>query len=464
MFDQKTICAITTAHGTGAIATIRLSGENAIAIVDKVFKSPKKGKLLKDQPANTLHYGSIYCHSELIDDVIIALFLAPHSYTGEDVAEISCHGSIYIQQKILELLITYGARMARPGEFTQRAYLNGKMDLSQAEAVADLIASETSSAHAVAMKQIKGGISQEIKILRDKLLSFISLVELELDFSEEDVEFVNRDSLLQLITEIHRVISNLKNSFKYGNAIKYGIPVSIIGDANVGKSTLLNHLLKEERAIVSEIAGTTRDSIEDVVTIEGIQFRFIDTAGIRSTTDAIENLGIERTFSKIDQATIVLILLDATSNQNEEFFQISQIWEKIHLKETVVLINKIDIAPDQNIKKLEQLASNMELPSICISAKNQLNTALLINFLLQTVRNEGLSEKDVIITNMRHFEAFSNADKAILRVIKGLEQRISGDFISQDIRECLYYMGEITGEITSDEVLGNIFKNFCIGK
>jgi tRNA modification GTPase len=464
VIDQKTICAITTAPGTGAIATIRLSGTEAIKIIDQVYKSPGKDKTIANQPANTLHYGSIIDHSQVVDEVIVALFKAPHSYTGEDVIEISCHGSVYIQQRVLQLLINCGARMAKPGEFTQRAYLNGKMDLSQAEAVADLIASETAAAHSVALKQMKGGISDEIKQLRSQLLSFISLIELELDFSEEDVEFVNRDSLLQLISDIHRVISNLINSFQYGNAIKNGIPVAIIGDANVGKSTLLNLLLKEERAIVSEIAGTTRDSIEDVVTIDGIQFRFIDTAGIRSTTDTIENMGIERTFAKIEQAGIVLILVDATNPGKVDLFSQHSIIEKVGSKACAIIINKIDIAPEETIGQLESIAAEMGLPSIAISAKKQLNTGLLTDFLIKSVHQEGFSENDVIITNMRHFEALSNADAAVTRVIEGLKQGISGDFLSQDIRECLHYMGEITGEITTDEVLGNIFKNFCIGK
>jgi tRNA modification GTPase len=464
VIDQKTICAITTAPGTGAIASVRLSGNEAIAIIDRVFKSKKEGKSLMNQYANTLHFGSIIDHSDIIDEVIVALFKAPHSYTGEDVAEIYCHGSVYIQQKILHLLIESGARMAKPGEFTQRAYLNGKMDLSQAEAVADLIASETAASHSVAMKQMKGGITSEIKQLREKLLSFISLIELELDFSEEDVEFVNRDSLLQLIEDIHRVINGLKDSFRYGNAIKNGIPVAIIGDANVGKSTLLNLLLREERALVSEIAGTTRDSIEDVVTIDGIHFRFIDTAGIRSTSDTIENLGIERTFAKIDQAGIVLILLDASDPRSIEFFHKNQINDKIHSKEALVVINKMDIATKENISALETQSEELGLPSIIVSAKKQLNTGQLTDFLLKCVHREVLSENNVIITNMRHFEALSKADEAVIRVIEGLNHQISEDFLSQDIRECLHYMGEITGEITTDEVLGNIFKNFCIGK
>lgn len=464
MIDQNTICAIATAPGMGAIATIRLSGKEALSIADSVFQSVIKSKKIADQAANTLHFGQIVDHSEIIDDVVLALFKAPRSFTGEDVVEISCHGSVFIQQQILQLLLANGARMAKAGEFTQRAFLNGKMDLSQAEAVADLIASETSAAHKIALKQMKGGISQEIKNLRSKLLTFITLIELELDFSEEDVEFANRDSLLQLTTDISLLISNLLKSFQYGNAIKNGIPVAIIGQANVGKSTLLNLLLKEERAIVSDIAGTTRDSIEDVVVIDGIQFRFIDTAGIRSTNDTVESLGIERTFSKIDQAGIVLVLVDATNLSSEEFFENEKVKSKISSKNSVMIINKIDIAPEANVEKMKQIACELGMDAIAISAKKHINISQLVDFLVKSVHQTGISENDVIITNIRHFEALSNANEAINRVVAGLKEHISGDFLSQDIRECLHYMGEITGEITTDEVLGNIFKNFCIGK
>lgn len=464
MIDQQTICAITTAPGTGAIATIRLSGENAIAIADQIFKSPQEGKILFDQKANTVHFGSINDHSELVDEVVVALFRAPHSYSGEDIVEISCHGSIYIQQQILQLLIKNGARLARPGEFTQRAFLNGKMDLSQAEAVADLIASQSAAAHSIALKQMKGGISDEIKSLRNELLTFTSLIELELDFSEEDVEFANRDQLLQLIITINQLINKLADSFQYGNAIKNGIPVAIIGAANVGKSTLLNFLLNEERAIVSEIAGTTRDSIEDVVTIEGIQFRFIDTAGIRVTYDTIEALGIERTFKKISQASIVLVMVDATTPLSDDFFLKNQIKEKIKAKDCALIINKIDIASEKNIEKLKTSARHLGLPSFPVSAKKSLNTNELIQFLLKSVRKNKYTDSDVIITNVRHFEALVKAGESILRVIEGLKSGISGDFLAQDIRECLHYLGEITGEISTEEVLGNIFKNFCIGK
>jgi len=464
MYDQNTICAVATAPGMGAIATIRLSGSDAIGITDRLFKSPKDGKTLRSQPANTLHFGQIIDQSELVDEVVIALFRAPHSFTGEDVIEISCHGSSYIQQRILMLLIKEGARMARPGEYTQRAFLNGKMDLSQAEAVADLIASQSASAHALAMKQMKGGISNELKLLRNDLLSFISLIELELDFSEEDVEFANRDSLLQLVHNINHLINSLVDSFQYGNAIKNGIPVAIIGAANVGKSTLLNFLLREERAIVSEIAGTTRDTIEDVVTIEGIQFRFIDTAGIRSTTDSIESMGIERTFAKIDQANIVLILLDATDLASCNFFLENEIHDRVLSKECAIIINKIDLATNDDLEKIAEAAKGFGFPLLPISVKRNIQTDILVEFLLKSVHKEKVPENGVIVSNVRHYEALMKANEAIVRVMEGLDHGISGDFISQDIRECLYYLGEITGEISTDEVLGNIFKNFCIGK
>ena len=464
MIDQKTICAISTSPGMGAIAVIRLSGSDAISITDQVFKSVREGKKLANQKANTVHFGSLVNCENVVDEVVVSIFRAPHSFTGEDTVEISCHGSVYIQQTILQLLIEHGARLALPGEYTQRAFLNGKMDLSQAEAVADLISSSSSSAHAVAIKQMKGGISNEISHLRNELLTFTSLIELELDFSEEDVEFVNRDSLLHLVKGINRIISSLVNSFQYGNAIKNGIPVAIVGDTNVGKSTLLNILLKEERAIVSDIAGTTRDVIEDVITLEGIQFRFIDTAGIRSTDDAIENMGIERSFDKIKQAQIVLVLFDSSMQITAVESFISKIKDQLVDKNVILIFNKTDKVEQKKTEELECLANLFGMAFISISAKKHLNIDLLEKELLQIVNNMHNTEEDVVITNMRHFEALVAAKQAVERVIVGLEQHISGDFLSQDIRECLYYLGSITGEISNDEVLGNIFKNFCIGK
>ncbi len=464
MIDQKTICAISTSSGMGAIAVIRLSGCEAICITDQVFKSIKEGKKLADQKANTVHFGSIINGENIIDEVVVAIFKAPHSFTGEDTVEISCHGSLLIQQSILKLLLQYGARLANPGEFTQRAFLNGKMDLSQAEAVADLIAANSAVAHDVAIKQMRGGVSNQIKELRGKLLTFTSLVELELDFSEEDVEFANRKELLDLTLHINNVISKLVDSFAYGNAIKNGIPVAIIGDANVGKSTLLNALLNEEKAIVSEIAGTTRDVIEDVVIIQGIQFRFIDTAGIRHTDDTIENLGIERTFAKLEQAEIALTLVDPTRSFTDIVKFLTGMGDKLHTKKSALVINKIDIADENVVEELVQMGKAMEFPTFLISAKKDLHIEDLTNFLVDSVLQKDFNENDVIITSLRHYESLSNANKAIERVIEGLNSGISGDFISQDIRECLYFLGEITGEISTDEVLGNIFKNFCIGK
>ncbi len=464
MIDQHTICAISTAPGSGAIAVVRLSGNEAIAITDHIFHSVKPGKKLAGQKANTLHFGTVRDGETIIDEVVVALFKAPHSFTGEEIVEISCHGSVYIQQTILQLLLQNGARMAQPGEFTRRAFLNGKMDLAQAEAVADVISASSEAAHHVAINQMRGGISTEIKTLRDQLLHFTSMVELELDFSEEDVEFANREQLLNLTLEIDSLIEKLAGSFKYGNAIKNGIPVAIAGDANVGKSTLLNALLNDERAIVSEIAGTTRDVIEDVVIIEGIQFRFIDTAGIRTTTDHIETLGIERTFQKIEQAEIVLTIIDATRPFNDIIIFLTRMSEKLHTKKSVLIINKTDKADNATIEELTQMGEAMEFPVIPISALEKLNIEKLTTFLTQSVQSNGYNENDTIITNLRHYESLTHAGEAIKRVIEGLNAGISGDFLSQDIRECLHYLGEITGEISTDEVLGNIFKNFCIGK
>lgn len=464
MIDQLTICAISTSPGMGAIAVIRLSGTEAIQITDKVFQSRTVGKRLTDQKPNTLHYGSIVDGEKVIDEVVVAIFKAPHSFTGEDTVEISCHGSVFIQQTLLQLLVVNGARLAKPGEFTQRAFLNGKMDLSQAEAVADLISASSKAAHGVALNQMRGGVSSEIKSLRGQLLTFTSLVELELDFSEEDVEFANRKELLQLTVGIHQLINKLAQTFQYGNALKNGIPVAIIGDANVGKSTLLNTLLNEERAIVSDIAGTTRDVIEDVVIIDGIQFRFIDTAGIRATTDTIETIGIERTYGKIEQAEIVLTLIDASRPFNEIIMFLTSMSEKLHQKKSALVINKIDLALPEIVEELQSMGKEMGLPTLSIAAKSNHNVDQLISFLLTSVKTDGYSENDVIITNVRHYESLTSAGKAIERVIEGLNSGISGDFLSQDIRECLYYLGEITGEISTDEVLGNIFKHFCIGK
>ena len=464
MLDQLTICAIATSPGMGAIATIRLSGEKALEIADSVFQSPKSGKKLADQNPNTLHFGSIADGNELIDEVVVSIFRAPHSFTGEDVVEITCHGSVYIQQRILQLLITKGARMALPGEFTQRAFLNGKMDLSQAEAVADLIASTNRAAQKVAINQMRGGFSSELTSLRGELLHFIAMIELELDFSEEDVEFADRDQLKKLVSKIESILRKLKDSFQLGNVIKNGIPVAIIGETNVGKSTLLNALLNEEKAIVSDIHGTTRDVIEDVVNIHGTAFRFFDTAGIRETTDQIETLGIERSYSKFDLATVVILVVDTLNDFNTVSERITKIRKRIKDQHLIIAANKSDIGRAETIEELRKLSLKTNEKLVFIAAKQKTNLDELIQEMQHAVSLDSISEDAVIVTNVRHFEALSKALESIERVQLGLDNLISGDFLAQDIRECLHYLGEITGEISNDEILGHIFKNFCIGK
>lgn len=464
MLEKPTICAISSPPGQGAIAVVRLSGEGALAVADSVFRSKTEGKLLSKQPANTLHFGKIVSGTEIIDEVISAVFKAPHSFTGEDTVEISCHGSTYIQQRILELLIENGARAARPGEFTQRAFLNGKMDLLQAEAVADVIASSNAASHRLAMNQMRGGFSKEISALRARLLHFTAMIELELDFSEEDVEFADRTELKKLASEIESFLRRLKDSFQLGNVIKNGIPVAIVGDTNVGKSTLLNVLLNEDKAIVSEIHGTTRDVIEDVVNIHGTAFRFFDTAGLRETTDHIETLGIERTYSKLEQASIVLFVVDSGSPYPAVFQRLESIREKTVRQEVIIVANKTDQALPETVKKLSALPLLKNEKLVFISAKHNENLDALIRLMQQSVNLQPVSENDVIVTNARHYEILRNALQAIRRVLDGLETGITGDFLAQDIRECLHYLGEITGEISTHEVLGHIFKNFCIGK
>jgi tRNA modification GTPase len=464
MTDQDTISAISTPPGTGGIAVIRLSGENAVLLAEKIFFSPTLGKKLSDQSGGTHHVGTIRIDDAPVDEVVVSIFRKPHSYTGEDVVEISCHGSVYIQQRILQGLIGIGARIARPGEFTQRAFLNGKMDLSQAEAVADLIASSTEASHNIALHQMRGGFSEEIRALRQQLLKFTSLIELELDFSEEDVEFADRSALKALVQHIESLIRKLIESFRLGNAIKNGIPVAIIGDTNVGKSTLLNALLNEEKAIVSEIHGTTRDVIEDVVNIHGTAFRFFDTAGIRETSEPIEILGLERTFSKLKQAEIVLLVVDLTSPSPTVLERIENIRDHLENQHLIIVANKSDKEVPETAGALKTLSLNKGEDLVFISAKSRTNLDELIDRMRETLSINKVGAQDVVITNLRHYEALTWAHAAIVRVHSGLETHISGDFLAQDIRECLHYLGEITGDITNDEILGYIFKNFCIGK
>lgn len=460
-----TICAISTAPGVGGIAVIRVSGEQAFAMCDKLFKSFVEGVSISTMPANTVRFGQIVAGTELVDDVLVSVFHAPHSFTGEHVVEIACHGSQFIQQEILKLLLAQGCRLANPGEFTQRAFLNGKMDLSQAEAVADVIASQSRAAHRLAMNQMRGGFSNELLILRDKLLTFTSLVELELDFSDhEDLEFADRSQLNTLADTIEQKIAKLVNSFSVGNAIKNGIPVAIVGETNAGKSTLLNVLLNEDRAIVSDIHGTTRDVIEDTVNLHGVLFRFIDTAGLRETSDTIEALGIERTYQMIEKANIVLWVIDSSQINTQQKWLSDEVQKHAEGKHLILVFNKVDRLDEEGRSALEKRFATYPVERIYISAKQHLNTDQLQELLYQSAQLPDLNDQNIMVTNIRHYEALKNAHTAIIRVQDGLNQRISGDFLSQDIRECLYYLGEITGQITTDEVLGNIFSRFCIGK
>lgn len=464
MINQETICAVSTAPGTGGVAIIRVSGIDAIAICNRIFSPAKKGENMLTQKANTLKYGSIVSGEEVVDEVLMAVYRAPHSFTGEDTVEINCHGSLYIQQQILQLLVKNGCRTAQPGEFTQRAFLNGKMDLSQAEAVADLIASSSAGMHKVALNQMRGDFSNQLIKLREQLLNFTSLVELELDFSEEDVEFADRTHLKELANNIESLIGKLADSFSVGNAIKNGIPVAIIGETNAGKSTLLNKLVGEEKAIVSDIHGTTRDVIEDTITINGILFRFIDTAGIRETTDTIESLGIERSFQKMDKATIILWVIDSTSSslQTEELAK--KILPKTEGKQLIILFNKTDKLSQEELTEKQELFKELPSPHLYISAKTEKDIDQLKEKLIDSANLPDQTNNDIIITNIRHYEALTNARTAINRVREGLAANISGDFLSQDIRECIHYLGEITGQINSQDVLKNIFSKFCIGK
>lgn len=448
-----TICAPATAAG-GALGIVRISGPQAIGIVSKLCSH-----VTMATPANTIHYDHIVNASgEVVDEVMVSVFKAPHSYTGEDCVEMSCHGSRYIIHKLLELLIENGCRMANPGEFTQRAFLNGKMDLSQAEAVADLIASTNKATHHLAMSQLRGGISSELQQLRDQLLKLTSLLELELDFSDhEDLEFADRTELKNIANKIDSHILKLAKSFETGQAIKQGIPVAIIGKTNVGKSTLLNRLLHEDRAIVSDVHGTTRDTIEDTIDLQGITFRFIDTAGIRQTTDEVELVGIQRTFAAIEKARIVLWVVDQKPTSKE----LKEIQEKCNSKSLIIIENKIDIS-EQYFTSID-LAAN--IPVIPISAKHNIHLDHLEQAIYKAANIPTLTDTDVIITNARHYDALLRAHESISIVLSGMEAQLSGDLLSEDLRQVLSHLSEITGgEITTPEVLGNIFKNFCVGK
>ena len=454
--NSETICALATAPG-GALGIIRISGHQTLEILSHIFTR----NLTQAQP-NTIHYGHIKDGSEIIDEVLVSIFRAPHSYTGEDSAEISCHGSRYILNKVLELLIQNGCRMAQPGEYTQRAFLNGKMDLSQAEAVADLIASSNKATHQIAMSQLRGNFSSELSRLREQLLKLTSLLELELDFSDhEDLEFADRSELLELTKLIDNHITHLAHSFETGQALKQGIPVAIVGKTNVGKSTLLNALLKDDRAIVSDIHGTTRDTIEDTIDINGITFRFIDTAGIRQTTDEVEQIGITRTYAAIDKARIVLWLIDAQPDAEE----IKEIQERCKDKSLIIIYNKIDKFSEESAADLFSHLSPLTSNLLTISAKYGQGLDTLETAIYQAANIPTLSDADVIVSNARHYDALVRAHESLARVLEGMNQQLSGDLLSEDLRLTLDTLSEITGgQITPNEVLGNIFKNFCVGK
>ena len=463
MIYNDTIVALATASGAGAVAIIRVSGVDAITISDSCFRSVTANKSLLKQKTHTLHLGHIMDDKRTIDEVLVSVFKNPNSYTGEDIVEISCHGSIYIQQEIIQLLLRKGCRMADAGEFTLRAFLNGKLDLSQAEAVADLISSDNEASHQIAMQQMRGGFSSEISKLREELLNFASLIELELDFAEEDVEFADRSEFNALVQRIGMVLRRLIDSFAVGNVIKNGIPVAIVGEPNVGKSTLLNALLNEERAIVSEIAGTTRDTIEDELVIKGIGFRFIDTAGIRETKDVVESIGIKKTFEKMEQAQVVVLLFSALEFKTQAArlkVEIEKIKNRLPLKPMVIIANKVDTLDVDELARLHTEFEDVHL----LSAKTGEGVEALKEKLISFVNTGALRNNETIVTNTRHYSSLLKAFEEIEKVKYGLESGISGDLLAIDIRQALYHFGEITGQVTNDELLGNIFANFCIGK
>lgn len=494
IFTDGTICAPATIPGTGAISIIRVSGEDSLAIADKVIDV--KGESLSETEGYRLRYGTIFADDgSVLDNVIVSVFRAPHSYTGENSVEISCHASRFIVNAVLELLVNAGARIAAPGEFTRRAFVNGKMDLAQAEAVADVIASQSAASHKVAMNQLKGGFSSELRVLRERLLTMTSLLELELDFSEEDVEFASRSELGALVEETLTHIVRLTDSFSRGNAIKNGVPVAIVGATNTGKSTLLNALLGEERAIVSDIAGTTRDTIEETLNLGGVMFRFIDTAGIRETDELVEKIGIERTFKKLNEASIVLGMTDLSRGENSVLADAEYIWSKVNAsssdREFVLLVNKCDVDGIESVAagsragcagvgsgagyadkagKMARIEAALREKGIVtkmipISAKTGSGLPELTESLAEIGRRITGDTDETLVTNIRHYEALSRAATALGRVRDGLKvATLPPDLIAQDLREALYHLGEIVGEISTDEVLGNIFRKFCIGK
>ena len=476
ILSNDTICALATPPGIGAIAVVRISGPQSHQAVCSLFQ--KRGKPF---PQEQIHgyqtcYGQLVTSDdEILDEVLVTFFVAPHSFTGEDAAEISTHGSIYIQQRLIELLMEQGVRMAEPGEFTRRAFVNRKFDLAQAEAVADLIASQSQAAHRLAMNQLKGGFSKELQVMRNKLLEITSLMELELDFSEEDVEFADRSQLQSLLAETQGHIKKLTDSFRLGNAIKNGIPVAIVGETNTGKSTLLNALLEDDRAIVSDIAGTTRDTIEEVMNLNGTLFRFIDTAGIRETAETVEQMGIERTYRKISEAVVILGMIDATQDPQDLLKAAQLILQKMDRKKQtlVLLLNKTDLCPTTGAESIDML-KNLVCDSDgdptehvyiqTLSAKTGKGMDQLRDTLTHIQQSISHGQDEVLVTNLRHYEALKNASVSLSNVQKGLDEGIPTDLVAQDLREALYHLGSITGEITTEEVLGSVFGRFCIGK
>jgi tRNA modification GTPase len=459
MYQKDTIVALATPHGLGAIAVVRLSGAQAIAIVNECFYNKKNKQVLSTKKTHTLSFGNIKNNDNDIDEVVVGLYRGPQSYTGEDIVEISCHGSPYIQEQIIKLCLNLGARMANPGEFTLRAFLNKKLDLTQAEAVADLIASDSHASHQLAMQQMRGGFSNDLKMLRQQLIDFAALIELELDFSEEDVEFANRTQFIALIEKIQQKLAPLIESFKLGNVIKNGVPVAIAGKPNAGKSTLLNALLNEERAIVSEIAGTTRDTIEEVLNIDGIAYRFIDTAGLRETTDQIEQIGVERSYDKINNASILLYVADGANmkDPNDLLKEINAA-EQFNMPYLLVL-NKVDLISDAVLNEAAQHAQ------ICtISAKNGTGIEPLKTAIANLLVNKSLNQYSEIVTNLRHYKGLSNAYQALSDVLHGIKNNLNTELLAFDVRSANQYLGELTGDITNDDILGSIFTRFCIGK